>query len=96
MPYAAYVRQFSWNMAKYPTKQPLRAIAETISKMVSHADIELRSKSQAYNNLKTNLQNMERKTRFLQFSFHFYTIFLTTFCQWESFDEKFESDCEKR
>jgi len=62
LPYAAYVRQFSWNMAKYPTKQPLRAIAETISKMVSHADIELRSKSQAYNNLKTNLQNMERKT----------------------------------
>lgn len=60
--YPDYVRKFEWNQSRYPTKQSLRTIAETISKMLSTVESELRSKSTNYNNLKTNLQNMERKT----------------------------------
>lgn len=39
----------------------MKSIAESISEMLSRVDMELRSKQQAYNNLKTNLQNMEKK-----------------------------------
>lgn len=60
--YLRYVREFQWNKARYPTKQSLRAISESISKMLSQVDTELRSRSTSYNNLKTNLQNIERKT----------------------------------
>jgi len=57
----AYVRQFQWNKARYPTRQPMKSIALGISEMLSRVEMELRSKQQAYNNLKTNLQNMEKK-----------------------------------
>nr|CAB3224657.1 V-type proton ATPase subunit C 2-like [Phallusia mammillata] len=56
-----YMHHFQWNMAKYPVKQSLKSLAEIISKVVNQVDADLRTKSQAYNNLKSNLQNMERK-----------------------------------
>ncbi|XP_078481292.1 V-type proton ATPase subunit C 2-like [Ciona intestinalis] len=56
-----FMHRFQWNMAKYPVKLPLKSLAEIISKVVSQVDTDLRTKSQAYNNLKSNLQNMERK-----------------------------------
>jgi V-type H+-transporting ATPase subunit C len=58
---AAYVTKFQWDMAKYPIKQPLRNLTEIISKMVSQIDNDLKSKSTAYNNLKSSLMSMERK-----------------------------------
>jgi len=58
-----YLRHFQWMAAKYPVKQPLRALSEIMSKLLTQVDTDLRSKSQAYNNLKSNLQNMERKAR---------------------------------
>lgn len=48
-------------MAKFPIKQSLRGIVETISQQVSQIEGDLKSKAQLYNNLKTNLTNMERK-----------------------------------
>ncbi|KAI8781390.1 V-type proton ATPase subunit C 1-A-like [Biomphalaria glabrata] len=56
-----YMQKFSWDLAKYPVKQPLRAIADVISKDVSHIEEELKTRYNKYNNLKGNLQQLERK-----------------------------------
>eukprot|EP00058_Branchiostoma_floridae_P000037 XP_002585525.1 hypothetical protein BRAFLDRAFT_60009 [Branchiostoma floridae] len=58
---ATYIKRFQWDMAKYPIKQSLKNISEIIGKQVSQIDADLKSKSQAYNNLKGNLQAMARK-----------------------------------
>lgn len=57
----SYITRFQWDMAKYPIKQSLRNIADIISKQVGQIDQDLKTKSTAYNNLKSNLQNMEKK-----------------------------------
>lgn len=48
-------------MAKYPIKQSLRNIADIISKQVGQIDADLKTKATGYNNLKGNLQNLEKK-----------------------------------
>lgn len=53
--------RFQWDMAKYPIKQSLRNISDIISKQVGQIDADLKTKSSAYNNLKGNLQNLEKK-----------------------------------
>jgi len=58
---SVYVTKFQWDMAKYPIKQPLRNLTEIISKQVSQIEADLKTKSSAYNNLKSSLQSMERK-----------------------------------
>lgn len=58
----SYITRFQWDMAKYPIKQSLRNIADIISKQVGQIDADLKTKSAAYNNLKGNLQNLEKKT----------------------------------
>ena len=55
------MHHFQWNVAKYPIKLPLRTISDIIAKLVSQVDTDLRVKAQSYNNLKTNLMNMEKK-----------------------------------
>ncbi|KAL5289258.1 ATP6V1C2 family protein [Megaselia abdita] len=57
----SYITRFQWDMAKYPIKQSLRNIADIISKQVGQIDADLKTKSSAYNNLKGNLQNLEKK-----------------------------------
>ncbi|XP_044263924.1 V-type proton ATPase subunit C [Tribolium madens] len=56
-----YLTRFQWDIAKYPIKQSLRNIADIISKQVGQIDADLKTKSTAYNNLKGNLQNLEKK-----------------------------------
>ncbi|KAM9310734.1 V-type proton ATPase subunit C 1-A-like [Pholidichthys leucotaenia] len=56
-----YITRFQWDMAKYPIKQSLKNISEIISKQVTQIDNDLKSRASAYNNLKGNLQNLERK-----------------------------------
>jgi len=56
-----YLQKFNWDGAKYPTKQPLRNLAEIISKQVSQIDTDLKTKASAYNNVKANLMTLERK-----------------------------------
>jgi len=58
---ATYVTHFRWDMAKYPIKQSLKNIAEIISKQVGQIESDLKSKASAYNSLKSNLQNIEKK-----------------------------------
>nr|CAD7405816.1 unnamed protein product [Timema cristinae] len=57
----SYITRFQWDLAKYPIKQSLRNIADIISKQVGQIDADLKTKSSAYNNLKGNLQNLEKK-----------------------------------
>lgn len=61
MDLATYLTRFQWDMAKYPIKQSLRNISDIIVKQVTQIDNDLKAKSAAYNNLKGNLQAMERK-----------------------------------
>uniref|UniRef100_A0A1A9VU46 V-type proton ATPase subunit C n=1 Tax=Glossina austeni TaxID=7395 RepID=A0A1A9VU46_GLOAU len=56
-----YLVRFQWDMAKYPIKQSLRNIADIISKQIGQIDGDLKTKATAYNNLKGNLQNLEKK-----------------------------------
>jgi len=58
---ANYITRFQWDMAKYPTKQSLRNIADIISKQTGQIEADLKTKASAYNNLKGNLQNLEKK-----------------------------------
>uniref|UniRef100_T1J1L0 V-type proton ATPase subunit C n=1 Tax=Strigamia maritima TaxID=126957 RepID=T1J1L0_STRMM len=58
---ATYITRYQWELAKYPIKQSLRSIADTISKLVSQIDTDLKMKATAYNNIKSSLQSMERK-----------------------------------
>ncbi|CAF93730.1 unnamed protein product, partial [Tetraodon nigroviridis] len=59
-----YITRFQWDMAKYPIKQSLKNISEIISKQVTQIDNDLKTRASAYNNLKGNLQNLERKNAY--------------------------------
>uniref|UniRef100_A0A8B9JXG5 V-type proton ATPase subunit C n=1 Tax=Astyanax mexicanus TaxID=7994 RepID=A0A8B9JXG5_ASTMX len=56
-----YVTRFQWDMAKYPIKQSLKNILEIVSKQVTQIDNDLKARASAYNSIKGNLQNLERK-----------------------------------
>lgn len=57
-----YLTKFQWDSAKYPTKQPLKNLTEIISKQITQIDSDLKSKATTYNNIKNNLQTLERKS----------------------------------
>eukprot|EP00117_Sycon_ciliatum_P011825 scpid10892/ scgid13135/ V-type proton ATPase subunit C; Vacuolar proton pump subunit C len=59
---AHYLANFRWDVAKYPVKLPLKNLSEIISKQVSQIDADLKSRSQQYNQVRTNLQQLERRT----------------------------------
>ncbi|XP_043119419.1 V-type proton ATPase subunit C 1-B [Puntigrus tetrazona] len=59
---ATYVTRFQWDRAKYPTAQPLKTLADIISKQVSQVDTELKSRRAAYSHVKASIQSFERKT----------------------------------
>ncbi|XP_046558605.1 V-type proton ATPase subunit C-like [Haliotis rubra] len=56
-----YLQRFQWDLAKYPIKQSLKNIADIVGKQVNQIESDLKTKSNAYNNLKGNLQSLERK-----------------------------------
>ncbi|KAL7984137.1 hypothetical protein Chor_002707, partial [Crotalus horridus] len=60
-----YITRFQWDMAKYPIKQSLKNISEIIAKGVTQIDNDLKARASAYNSLKGNLQNLERKNAVL-------------------------------
>jgi len=61
MDLATYLTRFQWEMAKFPIKQSLRGIVDSINNQVTQIENDLKAKSNNYNNLKSNLANMERK-----------------------------------
>ncbi|XP_034622400.1 V-type proton ATPase subunit C 2 isoform X1 [Trachemys scripta elegans] len=58
----SYLTRFEWDMAKYPIKQPLKNISEALAKQITQIETDLKSRTVAYNNIKGNLQSLERKT----------------------------------
>lgn len=56
-----YVTKFDWDYAKYPIKQPLKSIAETVSKQVSQIENDLKSKATSYNAIKQSLAALQKK-----------------------------------
>uniref|UniRef100_A0A8C5QDY8 V-type proton ATPase subunit C n=1 Tax=Leptobrachium leishanense TaxID=445787 RepID=A0A8C5QDY8_9ANUR len=58
----SYILRFEWDMAKYPVKQPLKNLMESLSKQMSQIDTDLKSRAVTYNSIKGNLQSLERKT----------------------------------
>uniref|UniRef100_A0A8D0DIX4 V-type proton ATPase subunit C n=1 Tax=Salvator merianae TaxID=96440 RepID=A0A8D0DIX4_SALMN len=58
----SYLMRFEWDMAKYPIKQPLKNISEALAKQISQIEADMKNRAAAYNNIKGNLQNLEKKT----------------------------------
>ncbi|XP_048354591.1 V-type proton ATPase subunit C 2 isoform X1 [Sphaerodactylus townsendi] len=58
----SYLTRFEWDMAKYPIKQPLKNISEVLAKQMTQIETDLKTRAAVYNNIKGNLQNLERKT----------------------------------
>ncbi|XP_075057537.1 V-type proton ATPase subunit C 2 [Mixophyes fleayi] len=58
----SYLSRFEWDMAKYPVKQPLKNITDSLTKQMSQIETDLKSRALTYNNIKGNLQSLERKT----------------------------------
>ncbi|XP_077432097.1 V-type proton ATPase subunit C 1-B-like [Vanacampus margaritifer] len=55
-----YVMSFQWDKAKYPTTLPLSSLVNIINKEISQVEVELKSRSAAYNNVNASLQCLER------------------------------------
>ncbi|XP_036737567.1 V-type proton ATPase subunit C 2 isoform X2 [Manis pentadactyla] len=57
----SFVTHFEWDMAKYPVKQPLVGVVDTLAKL-SQIEMDLKSRTAAYNTLRLNLENLEKKS----------------------------------
>ncbi|XP_022369354.1 V-type proton ATPase subunit C 2 isoform X2 [Enhydra lutris kenyoni] len=58
----SFVTHFEWDMAKYPAKQPLVSVVDTLAKQLAQIETDLKSRIASYNTLKTNLENLEKKS----------------------------------
>ncbi|XP_032722735.1 V-type proton ATPase subunit C 2 isoform X1 [Lontra canadensis] len=58
----SFVTRFEWDMAKYPAKQPLVSVVDTLAKQLAQIETDLKSRTASYNTLKTNLENLEKKS----------------------------------
>ncbi|XP_066242136.1 V-type proton ATPase subunit C 2 isoform X4 [Saccopteryx leptura] len=58
----SFVTHFEWDMAKYPTKQPLVNVVDTLAKQLAQIESDLKARTAAYNTLKMNLENLEKKS----------------------------------
>ncbi|XP_063775569.1 V-type proton ATPase subunit C 2 [Pseudophryne corroboree] len=58
----SYLSRFEWDMAKYPVKQSLINITDSLTKQMTQIETDLKSRAQTYNNIKSNLHSLERKT----------------------------------
>ncbi|KAM4866699.1 V-type proton ATPase subunit C 2 isoform 1-T1 [Thomomys bottae] len=58
----SFVTHFEWDMAKYPAKQPLANVVDTLTKQLAQIETDLKSRTAAYSTLKMNLENLEKKS----------------------------------
>ncbi|XP_049640489.1 V-type proton ATPase subunit C 2 isoform X2 [Suncus etruscus] len=58
----SFVTHFEWDMAKYPAKQPMVSLVDILAKQLTQIDTDLKSRTVAYNTLKTNLENLEKRS----------------------------------
>ncbi|XP_045404995.1 V-type proton ATPase subunit C 2 isoform X1 [Lemur catta] len=59
----SFVTHFEWDMAKYPAKQPLVGVVDTLRKQLAQIETDLKTRTAAYNTLKTNLENLQKKSK---------------------------------
>ncbi|KAF6102232.1 ATPase H+ transporting V1 subunit C2 [Phyllostomus discolor] len=59
----SFVTHFEWDMAKYPAKQPLASVVDTLAKQLAQIETDLKSRTAAYNTLKVTLENLEKKSQ---------------------------------
>ncbi|XP_005084999.1 V-type proton ATPase subunit C 2 isoform X3 [Mesocricetus auratus] len=59
----SFVTHFEWDMAKYPAKQPLVSVVDTLAKQLAQIETDLKSRTAAYSVLKANLENLEKKSK---------------------------------
>ncbi|KAM5142893.1 V-type proton ATPase subunit C 2 isoform 2-T2 [Callospermophilus lateralis] len=57
----SFVTHFEWDMAKYPAKQPLVNVVDTLAKL-AQIESDLKSRTAAYSALKTALENLEKRS----------------------------------
>ncbi|KAM5142892.1 V-type proton ATPase subunit C 2 isoform 1-T3 [Callospermophilus lateralis] len=58
----SFVTHFEWDMAKYPAKQPLVNVVDTLAKQLAQIESDLKSRTAAYSALKTALENLEKRS----------------------------------
>ncbi|XP_040848763.1 V-type proton ATPase subunit C 2 isoform X3 [Ochotona curzoniae] len=58
----SFVTHFEWDMAKYPVKQPLAGVVDTLAKQLAQIETDLKSRTAAYSTLKATLENLEKKS----------------------------------
>lgn len=58
----SFVTHFEWDMAKYPAKQPMVSLVDILAKQLNQIETDLKSRTVAYNTLKTNLENLEKRS----------------------------------
>ncbi|XP_051683791.2 V-type proton ATPase subunit C 2 isoform X5 [Oryctolagus cuniculus] len=58
----SFVTHFEWDMAKYPAKQPLAGVVDTLAKQLAQIEADLKSRTATYSALKTTLENLEKKS----------------------------------
>ncbi|KJE92098.1 vacuolar ATPase subunit C [Capsaspora owczarzaki ATCC 30864] len=58
---AAYLKNFNWDTARYLTKSSIPELTDTLTKHLSQIENGMKGKTSAYNQLRGNLQALERK-----------------------------------
>ncbi|XP_072490325.1 V-type proton ATPase subunit C 2 isoform X4 [Notamacropus eugenii] len=58
----SFVTRFEWDMAKYPAKQPLVAVVDTLAKQLAQIETDLKARTAAYSTLRGKLENLEKKS----------------------------------
>ncbi|XP_043829249.1 V-type proton ATPase subunit C 1-like [Dromiciops gliroides] len=59
--FVTYITRFQWNMAKYPITESVKNITEIIAKGTKQINNDFRARAASYNELKGNLQSLEKK-----------------------------------
>ncbi|MCJ1227799.1 Vacuolar ATP synthase subunit C [Toensbergia leucococca] len=60
-PVEQYLKTFHWNKVKYRADKPLGEIIDTLQKEVSSIDNDVKNKYNQYNQVQTNLANLQKK-----------------------------------
>ncbi|MCJ1479584.1 hypothetical protein MMC13_008270 [Lambiella insularis] len=60
-PVDQYLKTFTWNKVKYRADKPLGELIDTLQKEVISIDNDVKTKYNQYNQVKTNLTNLQRK-----------------------------------
>lgn len=59
----SFVTHFEWDMAKYPAKQPLPSLVDTLAKQLAQIETDLKARTAAYSALKATLDSLSQKAQ---------------------------------